>query len=65
MKRLRGQLLSLLALTQALWAVVIAFLLFDENPTFAFFPASLCILGGIVIVVVGGGDSRKGPGEGI
>jgi len=62
MKRLRGQLVSLLALTQALWAVVIAFLLFDENPTFAFFPASLCILGGIVIVVIGGGESRREPG---
>ena len=58
MKHLRGQLVSLLALTQALWAVVIAFLLFDENPPFAFLPASLCIVGGIFIVILRGKPSR-------
>ena len=49
MKALRSQLVSLLVLTQAPWAALIAFFVFAEVPDLVFLPASLLMAAGILL----------------
>jgi drug/metabolite transporter (DMT)-like permease len=53
---LRGQIVSLFALSQFLFAAVFAYFLLDEIPSPVLYPATVLILGGTVITIV----KRKG-----
>ena len=52
MRKLRGQLMALLNLTQILFAAVLSFLFFGELPPAYFYPAALLILSGPLLVIL-------------
>lgn len=52
MRKLRGQLVSLLNLTQILFASFLSFLVFGEIPPVYFYPAAILILTGPLIVIL-------------
>ncbi|MDC7234510.1 MAG: DMT family transporter [Spirochaetales bacterium] len=57
MRKLRGQLVSLLNLTQILFASFFAFLVFAETPPVYFYPAAVLILSGpLLVILVNGRD---------
>jgi len=57
MRKLRGQVVSLLNLTQILFSTLLAFLIFGEVPPGYFYPAALLILTGPLFVIL-----KPGPG---
>jgi len=52
MRKLRGQLVSLLNLTQIVFSTLLAFLVFTEVPPAYFYPAALIILSGPLVVIL-------------
>ena len=52
MRKLRGQLMALLNLTQILFAAVFSYLAFTELPPAYFYPAGLLILSGPLLVIL-------------
>jgi len=52
MRKLRGQVVSLLNLTQILYSTLLSFLIFGEVPPGYFYPAALLILTGPLIVIL-------------
>ncbi len=52
MRKLRGQVVSLLNLTQILYSTLLAFLIFGEVPPGYFYPAALLILTGPLVVIL-------------
>uniref|UniRef100_UPI0026341C9C hypothetical protein n=1 Tax=Oceanispirochaeta sp. TaxID=2035350 RepID=UPI0026341C9C len=52
MRRLRGQQVSLLNLTQILFATLLSYMVFKEIPPIYFYPAALLILTGPLIVIL-------------
>ena len=51
LKKLRGQVVGIANLAQVIFAGLLAFLLLDEVPLATFYPASLLIAFGVVLVV--------------
>lgn len=52
MRRLRGQLMALLNLTQILFAALLSYIFFAERPSAYFYPAALLILSGPLLVIL-------------
>ena len=51
MRKIRGQLVSLLNLTQTFFAAILCFLIFGEIPPVYFYPAAVLILSGPLLVI--------------
>ena len=60
MRHLRSQLVSLVNLSQVLFAALFGLLFFSEIPDFNFFIATPVIAGGIALAVIFSGRKRKG-----
>jgi drug/metabolite transporter (DMT)-like permease len=61
MRKLRGQLVSLLNLTQILFSSLLSYLIFNEIPPAYFYPAALLILTGPLIVILSAKPGVKTP----
>lgn len=59
MRKLRGQLVSLLNLTQILFSTILSFIVFGEIPPSYFYPAALLILTGPLVVIITGQKNKK------
>lgn len=59
MRRFHPQLVSIVTVTQFVWAAIIAWLFFGEIPPLLFYPASLVVLAGCAIAIVPGLPKRK------
>lgn len=60
MRRLRGQIVGLCNVTQFIFAGVMAFLIFGEEPVLVFYLASALAVAGIATVVIGGSTMVDG-----
>ena len=61
MRKLRGQLVSLINLTQMIYAALLSFLILGEVPPVYFYPAALLILTGPLVVILSGGHKTLPP----
>lgn len=52
MRKLRGQIVSLLNLTQIIFATLLSFIFLGEIPPAYFYPAALVILSGPLLVIL-------------
>lgn len=59
MRKLRGQLVSLLNLTQILFATFLSFIVFGEIPPSYFYPAAILMLTGPLIIILIDQNSKK------
>jgi len=59
MRKLRGQVVSLLNLTQILYSTLLSFLIFGEVPPGYFYPAALLILTGPLVVILMSQPDKK------
>jgi drug/metabolite transporter (DMT)-like permease len=61
MRRLRGQVVSVIAMAEFVFAGVIAFLVLGERPSPFFYPAAALVVLGAVATAAAGGGRRRAP----
>jgi drug/metabolite transporter (DMT)-like permease len=59
MRRFHPQLVSIVMVTQFVWAAILAWLFFGEIPPLLFYPASAVVMTGCAIAIVPGLPKRK------